>query len=65
MKAINELVRKHTAFPGAVTLIKSALRHPYRLTTLAECPEMKRIADFYDAAMEKRGIEKRAYRIHA
>ena len=79
MKTINEIIRKHTAFNGALDLVKSS-RHLYRpsLNTMAhedakdrklakEAAKQRRIeltaiADFYDAMMVRRGIDKVAYR---
>lgn len=64
----NRLIRKHTAFKGALDLIKSA-RNNYR-PTLYCCSakrkhwreELTAIADFYDAMMIRHGVNKRAYR---
>jgi hypothetical protein len=67
-KNINELIREHTAFQGALDLIKSA-RHPYRpsLACLSAThkkwqEELTVIAVFYDAAKQRLGIDKQAFR---
>lgn len=66
---LNKLIRKHTSFAGALDLIKSA-RFPYRPTLYCHSAKRKNwraeltiIADFYDAAMQRRGINKQAYRV--
>lgn len=69
IKQINKLIRKHTAFKGALDLVKSA-RHPYRPTLYCHSAKRKNwrdelttIADFYDAAMQRLGINKQAFRV--
>lgn len=64
---INKLIQKHTAFRGALDLIKSAV-HPYRPSLAChsarrgEREDLTTIADFYDAVMQRRGINKQAFR---
>lgn len=69
IKQLNKLIRKHTAFAGVLDLIKSA-RHPYRPTLYCQSAKRKNwrdeltvIADFYDAAMQRRGVNKQSYRV--
>lgn len=68
MKTINTLIRKHTAFNGAIDITKTFSGYRPTLYTTSASTEKDRkeltvIADFYDALMERRNDSRRAFRV--
>ena len=63
---IDKLVRKHSAFESMQDLLSAPNYRPTlycNAAKLAVRPELKEIADYYDACMEQLGATRRAYRI--
>lgn len=67
LQALNKLIRQHTALDGMIHLVKSAKRHGYSpsLATnnhYGDGEELTIIADYFDAMMQRMGLNNRAYR---
>ena len=67
LQEVNKLIRQHTALDGMLHLVKSAKRHGYSpsLATknhYSDAVELTIIADYFDAIMQRIGLNNRAYR---
>ena len=68
MQIINTLIRKHTAFRGAIDITKTFAGYRPTLYTQSadnqqDRDELTAIADFYDNLMSRRNDPRRAFRV--